>query len=263
MSIQRFPLAAIKQVRQYIQNAIVIDADKQLETWAGIDDVSNIPEPESLDDLSSVFAFGGLSSEEIKTPRFRSPWLVSTVNPGAALLKLPGLHLKPTWRLVSYLYRSGNSGVGLVFAVPEELSTTAMLERALSTSRSLKQPPKPEGALPDFMEAIEGDRSAVSFVVASLLCRELREFGAIGAYQSWTHHRLIDAVPGQVKWQWQTEQPKDLTPKAKVLPDGQAAVEFFSCRVSAGIALYRHVDQYPAGEYKPKRIDKPLATMQR
>jgi hypothetical protein len=263
MAIQRFPLAAVKQVRQYIQHAIVIDADKQVQTWAGIDDVDDIPEPESLDDLSSVFAFGGLSSEEITAPRSRRPWSVSTVNPGAALLKLPGLHLKPTYRLVSYLYRDGNGGAGMVFAVPEGLATTAMLERALTSSGNVKQPPKPEGALTDFMEAINGDRSPVSFIVASLLCRELREFGAIGAYQSWSHHRLIDSVPGQVKWQWQTERPPDLTPKVKVLADGQAAVEFFTCRVSAGIALYRHVDQYPLGQYKPKRIDKPLATVQR
>jgi hypothetical protein len=262
MSIQRFSLAAIQQIRQYIQNALVTDIGKQSQTWANLEDADDIPEPTSIDALSDVFAFGGLSPEEIVAPQSHAHWLISTVNPGSALLKLPGLSLKPTWRLVSYLYQDSGSSVGLVFALPEEFATTARLEKAGVSSGSFKQPPKPEGALPDFMEAIEGDRSAVSFVVASLLCRELREFGAVGHYRNWSHHRLIDTVPPRVKWQWQTEQPKDMAPKVKLMPDGQAIVEFFSCRVSAGIGLYRHVDQYPAAQYRLKRVDKPLATVQ-
>ncbi|MFM7424872.1 MAG: hypothetical protein ACKO7W_07775 [Elainella sp.] len=263
MSIQRFPLAAAQQIRQYIQGTLVVAADQQSQTWASLEDTDDVPEPSSIDDLSSIFTFGGLTAEEIIAPRSYAHWTVSTVNPGAALLKLPGISLKPTWRLVSYLYQDGGSTAGLVFAVPEEFATTARLEKACSASSGLKQPPQPERALSDFMEAIEGDRSAVSFLVASLLCRELREFGAAGHYRNWTHHRLVDAVPAQVKWQWQTEQPKDLSPKVKLAPDGQAIVEFFSCRVSAGVGLYRHIDQYAVGQYKPKRLDKPLATVQR
>ncbi len=263
MSIQRFPLAAVQQIRQYIQGTLVVATDQQSQTWASLEDTDDVPEPSSLDDLSSVFTFGGLTAEEIVAPRSYGHWTVSTVNPGSALLKLPGISLKSTWRLVSYLYQDGGSTTGLVFAVPEEFATTAQLERACTGSSSLKQPPKPERVLSDFMEAIEGDRSAVSFLVASLFCRELREFGAAGHYRNWTHHRLIDQVPAQVKWQWQVDQPKDLSPKVKIMPDGQAIVEFFSCRVSAGVALYRHVDQYSTAQYKPKRLDKPLATAQR
>ncbi len=263
MSIQRFPLAAIQQVRQYIQHALIVDADKQSQVWAGLDDVDDVPEPESLDDLSGVFTFGGLSPEEIAAPQTRAHWSISTVNPAAALLKLPGLRLKPDWRLVSYLYRDGESRAGLVFALPAELATTAQLAESLGTSESFKQPPAPAGALADVMEAIDGDRSTVSFLVASIFDRELREFGANGHFRNWTHHRLIDSVPAQVKWQWQTEQPKDLAPKTKVMPDGQALVEFFTCRVSGGVGIYRHVDQYPAAQYKPKRLNKLLATVQR
>lgn len=258
MSIHRFPLASVQQVRQHIQSALLIDTEKQ--AWAEIDDV---PEPKSLDDLSGLFTLGSLSAEEIAAPRQQSLWSVSRVNPGAALLKLPGIQLKPTWRLVSYLYEDGDSGAGIVYALPEELATTARLERGITASGTLKQPPKPEGALVDFMEAIDGNRSAVSYLVASLLCRELREFGATGHYRNWAHHRLIEAVPAKVKWQWQAEQPKDFNPKAKISPDGQAIVEFFTCRVSSGVGLYRHVDQYLPNQYKPKRIDKAIATVQR
>lgn len=263
MAIQRFRLAVIQQIRKYIQTSNKIDVDDQLQTWAGLEEVDSVPEPTSLDDLSGIFTFGGLSPEEMTVPRAKPHWALSTVNPGAALLKLPGLHLNPLWRLVAYLYREGASSAGLVLAVPIDRATTAQLEAALADSQGLKQPPQPNGALCDFMEAIQGDRSAASFMVASLFCRELREFGTAGRYRNWTHHRLIDAIPPQVKWQWQTEQPKVLTPKVQLLPDGRAIVEFFTCRVSAGVAIYRHLDQYSAGHYKPKRIDKPLATIQR
>jgi hypothetical protein len=263
MSIQRFSLAAVEQVRQQIQNAIVVQTDKQSEIWADLEDTDDIPEPKSLDDLNSIFTFGGLSSEEVAAPQLKPDWSISTINPAAALLKLPGLQLKPTQRLVSYLYQEGSNRAGLVFAVPEALATTAQLEKALAKSGDLKQPPQPEGVSPDFMEAIAGNHSAVSYVVASLLYRELREFGAAGRYRNWSYHRLIDKIPSQVAWQWQVEQPKDLAPKAKVLPDGQAIVEFFTCRISAGVALYRHIDQYPAGQYTSKRLNKALATPQR
>ena len=262
MPIQRFSLAAIQQIRQYIQNALVVDAAKQAQPWVALAETDEIPEPTSIDDLSSLFAFGGLSAEEIIVPQSQAHWSLSTVNPASALLKLPGVALKSDWRLVSYLYEDSGNSAGLVVALPEPLATTAQLEKARAASNSIKQPPQPEGALTDFMEAIEGDRSTVSFLVASLLCRELREFGAKGRYQSWTHHRLVDTAPIQVNWQWQGDPPPDMTPKVKLMPDGQAVVEFFPCRIKAGVDIYRHLYHYPAVQYTLKRLDKPIAKVQ-
>lgn len=263
MSIQKFPLEALKKIRQYVQSTLSpAAAERQSQTWTGLEDVDGeLPEPESIDDLSGIFAFGGQVLAE--APNARGHWFVSTVNPGTSLLKLPGLRLKPEMRLVSYLYRSDEDGAGLIFAVPELFSTTAHLEKALQSS-DFSQPPRPEGALPHFMEAVEGDRSAISFVVASLLRREFQEFGATGKRCNWSHHRLIDAVPPQTRCQWRLEHPpQDLAPKAKILPDGQAAVEFFSYRSGSTIVLYRHFDQYVAGQYKPNSVDKAIAIIHR
>ncbi|NJO42987.1 MAG: hypothetical protein HC769_15285 [Cyanobacteria bacterium CRU_2_1] len=265
MSIQKFSLEALKKVRRYVQDALSLaDTERQPQTWAALDDSDELPEPESLDDLSGVFTFGGLSAEDLSIPHLRTNWFLSTVNPAAALIKLPGLRLKPALRLVSYLYRAEKDGVGLVFAVPEALSTTAQLEKALVESGNLSQPPRPEGALASFMEAIEGDRSPASFMIASLLRRELQDFGALGQQCNWSHHRLIDAVPPQAQWQWKVEQPpKDFSPKVRVLPDGQAAVEFFTCRVINPVSIYRHLDQYPMGQYRASSLDRAIAVIQR
>lgn len=263
MVIQKFSLATLNKVKQYIQTTLALpDTERQSQTWTD-DDLEEPPEPESLDDLSGVFTFGGLSAEDLSTPLLGN-WSISTVNPAASLLKLPGLRLQEGFRLVSYVYRSQGEGAGLIFAVPEALSTTAHLEKALLRSTDAAHPPQPEGALPHFMEAITGDRSPVSFVVGTLLRREFQEFGALGARRSWSHHRLIESLPQQLTWQWKIDTPpKDFTAKVKMLPDGQAAVELFSCRVGSSVTLYRHLEQYPVAHYRPMILDKPIAIAQR
>ncbi|MBD3880789.1 hypothetical protein IFO70_03365 [Phormidium tenue FACHB-886] len=261
MSLQKFPLATVSKIRQYIQNTLALtDTEQQLQVWTGLDDLEP-PEPTSLDDLSGLFQFGGLDPEEITIPI--GHWQISTVNPADALLKLPGLWLRPEFRLVSFLYRDAEAGKGAVFAVPQDYSTTAWLEKAMSKSRDITQPPQPEGAIASFMEAVDGDGSAASFLLASLLRRELEEFGALGQHRDWSHHRIIDAIPPQAKWRWQGNPPKDLAPKARLLPDGQAATEFFTCRLKSPVAIFRHLDQYPLRQYKSSNLDKPIAAAYR
>lgn len=265
MSIQKFPLETLKRVRQHIQATLsLVNTENQSKTWAGLDKDNELPEPESLDDLSGIFAFGGLSEEDFSRSTNRNRWFVSTVNPGDALLKLPGLYLKPAFRLVSYLYRDGEDGSGLVFAVPESFSTMAHLEEPLHNCGTLSCPPQPSGALPQVMEAIDGDRSPLSFMIASVFKRELEEFGAIGQQCQWSHHRFMDALPPQTNCQWRVEAPpKDFSPKVKVLPTGQAAVEFFTYRVGKPIVIYRHLDQYSAKKYESNSLDKAVALIQR
>ncbi|MBD2463298.1 hypothetical protein H6G89_19875 [Oscillatoria sp. FACHB-1407] len=260
MSIQKFSLATIEKVRQYIRKTLLLPDSEQQPQPSYDMSVDELPEPESLDDLSGLFTFGGVADADVGTPQVRDQWFVSTVNPAAALLKLPGLSLKSGFRLVSYLYRSEGSGVGVVWAVPEELSSTAQLEKALVSSTSLSQIPKPVGALSNFMEVIEGDRSPVSFIIASIFRRELQEFGALGQRCNWSHHQLVNAPPSEFKWQWRNAPPKDLAPKVKLLDNGQAAVEFFTCCDQPSLVLYRHIDQYPAHHYKPQSLDQSVAT---
>ena len=262
MSLQKFPIATVNKVRQYIQNALVLtDAERQSRIWANLDDAEDPPEPQFLDDLSGLFHFGGLAPEEIVLPT--AQWVISTVNPGDAIVKLPGLWLNPGFRLVSFIYRAEGTGKGAIFAVPESYSTIAWLEQAIAKSQDIVQPPNPEGASQDFMEAIDGDQSAASFLLASLLRRELKEFGALGTQCDWRYHRVIDAIPPQVKWRWQGDPPQDLAPKVKLLPNDQAATEFFTCRIQAPIAIFRHVDQYLAKQYQGSSLDKAIAAAYR
>lgn len=257
MSIQKFPLPALQKIRSYIQTALALPPSEQEAQM--VTQAADLPEPESLDDLSNLFKYGGLPQSTLSIVS-QPKWFISTVNPTVALKKLPGVKVKPELRLVAYLYRFEKSGVGLVWAVPEPLSTTAHLEKALAASGGMSQFPKPEGALAHFAEAFEGDRSPASFLIASILRRELQELGALGERLNWKLHVLIDAAPSNISWRWQTNPaPSDLAPKVRIFPDGRVAVEFFTCRMTAPKTLYRHLDQYPAEHYKANSVDKAVA----
>ncbi|MDI9640714.1 hypothetical protein QPK87_21560 [Kamptonema cortianum] len=259
MSVQAIPLAAVSKIRQYIQTALALpESEAHPQIRSGFETGEEPPEPESLDQLGDLFNVASPLDKDVPAPNLEGRWFVSSVNPGSALIKLPGLRLKSGFRLVSYLYRKPEQGMGTIWAVPEELSTTAELENVLGQAND-GMPPHPRGALSDFMLAIEGDRSAASFAIASLVRREFLEFGRLGKQCNWSHHRLVDAPPPQVKWQWGTSPPKDLSPKVKIFPDGKAIVEFFSCRTSAPVAIFRHVDQYASGKYQAQCVDKPVA----
>jgi hypothetical protein len=146
--------------------------------------------------------------------------------------------------------------------VPEDLSTTAALQQVLTNSIGRDQLPHPKGALEDFMSAVCGDGGSMSYIIASLLRRELLEFGAYGKSINWGHHRLMEKLPAQTQWQWRAEV-KDLSPKVAVFPNDKVAVEFFTCRLVAPVAIFQHVDQYEAGQYCAKHLDRAIAQLQK
>ncbi len=263
MSIQRFPLSAVQKIRQHIQTALTLPESENRLDRRLPDPDGDFPEPGSLSDLGNLFSVGGVREAIATASATSTSWFLSTTNPGAALLKLPGLSLKPDLRLVAYLYRGAEGGIGRVWALPETMSTTAQLEKALVNCRDRTQIPQPVGVLSDVMGSIAGDRSPASFLIASILRREFSEFGALGNFQEWSHHRLITQPPEQAKWQWRVKQPLDLAPKVRMFPDGKAAVEFFTCRMVTPVTIFQHIDQYPAASYQAIGVDRPVANRQR
>ena len=57
------------------------------------------------------------------------------------------------------------------------------------------EPPKPSDALDEFMEAIDGDGKPWSYLCASLLARELAEFGAMWHGCGWSEHAILGENP--------------------------------------------------------------------
>lgn len=260
MTIQTTSIESLQKVRQYVRQSLSLpDVASFSPRLNEFDTFEDIPEPDSLDALGGVFNMGGLSDFQPETAQHSGgAWAISSVNPGDVLYKLPGLHLKATLRLVGFVFQGETESKGIVWALPETSCTTDHLEDALISAQDIDHPPQPAEALPDFMGAIEGDRSANSYFIASILRRELLEFGAKGRVQTWTHHRFIDTVPKAIQPYWGDDFPKKLHPKLNHLPDGRTAVEFFTCRVKPPIAIVRHIDQYPADHYTAKSTQRVL-----
>lgn len=258
MSFQRYPLATVQKVSQFIREALVLPTVNQATDAPASDESPESLEPDSLDALGDLFRVGDTPQDSGPAPNVEGRWYVSTVDPAEALLKLPGLWIRAGIRLVTYLQQQPDGGLGLTWALPELLSTTEQLEAAIAAAKGT-QPPQPRGALPTVVEALEGDGSLSSFLAASIFLRELKEFGRFGKQARWSHHRFVDQAPPQANWQWRTQMPKDFAPKVVTLPDGQVVVEFFSCRVIQPIALFRHVDRYGSSSYQSQTADQVIA----
>lgn len=147
MPIQTISLDACQKIRQHIANALIVpSAENHPRSLPGLND-DETPEPDSLSDLGSLFSLGGMPELETYAPNCNGQWFISSVNPGAALMKLPGLKLKSALRLVTYLLRTGTDGMGTFWVVPERLNTTAHLQKALigGGTVGILQSPQPVG----------------------------------------------------------------------------------------------------------------------
>jgi hypothetical protein len=49
----------------------------------------------------------------------------------------------------------------------------------------------------------------------------------------------------------------------EVMPDGKAAIEFFTCRITSPVSIVRHVELYPAQTYIAESQNQAIAIAQR
>lgn len=256
MAFQRYPLPTVQKVSQLIRGTLVLPmADAQTKEAPSEEDEGV---PDSLDALGDLFRVGDDLEDNLPAPNTDGRWFVSTLNPSEVLNKLPGLWLAPGIRLVTYLRQDKEGGVGATVALPGLLSTTERLEAALE-SLAPDQSPSPMGCLSSLMSGIEGDGSLASFLAASILIREILEFGRYGRYARWIHHRFVEAIPQKLPWQWRAKMPEDFSPKVVLRPDAEVIVEFYTCRVQKPVTLFRHVDRYPPNSYAATNQDQVIA----
>jgi hypothetical protein len=186
-------------------------------------------------------------------------WSRSIVDPMELLAVFKSLRLKQGFVLRAYLFREGGNGNGVVYAMPEKLPFPEPSECEYDKNRFLS-PPVPDGALYDAMEAIDGDGSLWSYLAASLLSRELEEFGAIWHGCSGSTHQILDKNPlpepasshqpdlDPLDWNWLEPKPAEWRPG--VIEQGISVKVVFHTFSDLGRkTIYRHVDRYSAGNY--------------
>lgn len=206
--------------------------------------------------------------------RGQDGWRKSPVDPRRLLEVFPALHLRDGYVLRAYSFRKGGNGNGFVYAAPLA-SPFPEPDECPRDTRYFLDPPIPPGALPDVMDAIDGDGSPWSYMSASLFARELFEFGAMWHGCSWSTHVILGKDPFAGRppstdfaqerylwdwvglWEW-LEPESDDWPPTVVLGD-TVTVRFFSFTALGQQRLVRHLDTFRPNSYSFDSNEKEIA----
>jgi hypothetical protein len=202
-------------------------------------------------------------------------WSKSRIDPTKLVEIFPAMRLRKGHVMRAYLFREDANGNGVVWAMPEGAEFPEPQDCPTLEQHLLKAP-KPSEALDDAMEAIEGDGSPASYLAASLLRRELLEFGAIWHGCNWSTHFILgddpwkpgtqseDASPMERpsskpdQWKWLEPKPTEWSPQVRVEKD-RVTVTFHTYSGLGKEAVFRHTDTYKPGKYRPKTEQKRIA----
>jgi hypothetical protein len=211
-------------------------------------------------------------------------WSKSRVEPAKMLTVFPELKVREGYVLRAYVFKEDANSNGFVWALPADAEFPAPEDCPRLESHFLK-PPKPFDALDDAMEVIAGDDSPESYLHASLLRRELKEFGGGWHGIQWGMNTVLDDSPWNLpprseeesmamypeskpeEWKWIAPRPDDWKPEVRLEKD-RAIVTFYSYTpLSAELddgemekeRIIRHVETYRRGKYRPLIVEKKLA----
>lgn len=144
-------------------------------------------------------------------------WYRSSGNPESIVAGFSHLRIKNGYKLRAYQYSDGGNGNGIVWAIPVDKELPDPIECERLDGHFLSAP-KPPFALPDFMQAIEGDKTPMSYLQASIVFHELHEFGAYGHGTSWRRDVILPLTNNQdsnttnYEWDMIEDEPDIIEP---------------------------------------------------
>jgi hypothetical protein len=171
-------------------------------------------------------------------------WSKCRVDPAKMLTVFPELRVRQGYVLRAYVFKEDANANGFVCALPADADFPEPDDCPRLESHFLT-PPKPLDALDDIMEVIEGDDSPESYLHASILRRELREFGGGWHGIQWGMNTVLDASPWESvptvgdepatdrptskphDWKWRSPQPETWSPEVR-MDQNQVVVTFYS-----------------------------------
>ena len=186
------------------------------------------------------------------------------------LLRLfPALQMKEGYTLHGCRYFASGNGNGLVCATKEENCNFELLPIVngdlVLFPMSAEEFESVEGTLSDFMQAIEGDGTPWSYLSASILARELLEYGALWHGASWSTYTLLDVPPWELTslqdgashkdtlspredWTWVGDEPNNWRPRVDFL-NGRPRVTIYAFSALGGEHITEFVDTYSPDAY--------------
>jgi hypothetical protein len=204
-------------------------------------------------------------TKTIKSPLLDVPqfdwqgWVIMKENPEGIVRGFRHLQIDPRFKLRAYQYVGGSGANGLVWAIPqtqEELPLPGSEECEIVVHGW--QAPKPKCAMDDFMEAITGDKTPISYLQAAILVHELMEFGADWHGVSWGTHRILpfnaSTRPSEYKhysseWTMELEEPELCEPHFYYSSDGQPTIVFHTVDCVEPMTINRFIHTFSKTSY--------------
>lgn len=198
-------------------------------------------------------------------------WSLSDLDFNELMGLVPSLKIRKGIKLQAHLFREGENGNGVVYAVPEDMSPENAQFETIMFNNFLPAP-RPIMALKNLMEAFEGNGTPWSYMCASILAREFEEYGAQWHGCDWSTHYILGENPlvkikgsGRRRssrleisdpdgWDWLQDEPGEWNPQG--ITRGRSCKVVFYTHTGFDVeALYRHEDTYKDGSYhfKSKR----------
>ena len=181
------------------------------------------------------------------------------------------LWLKPGFELRASVYWSGGNGNGEIWAVPTGLGSVSSAEDSKLDENTIDR----SSEVVPLMNVIEGDGSPWSYLSASILSREAKEFGALWHGCVWSDQEILSrpprhedgkdsdvrrrlaGEPPDSEWRWCEAAPR--TWKPSYVDNGATRdVILYIYNPVGGERIYRATDTYPAGSYDCKTEDTDL-----
>jgi hypothetical protein len=181
-------------------------------------------------------------------------WSKSTGNPENIVKGFSQLRIKEDYKLKAYQYTEGGNGNGIVWAIPYEEELTDIRE-CTRLEEYFLSPPKPDFALEDFMEAIIGDKSPLSYLQASVVYHELHEYGAMWHGVSWGRDVILpvddnmDISSYHYEWEMMGEYPEFIEPHFYYNEEGNPVVVFYTINDIGTITLNRYEHTFSKEDY--------------
>jgi len=169
-------------------------------------------------------------------------WALDALDPRRALDRMPELWIRNGWSL-RCAHRNTHDGIRCaLWAEPADEAATAFAEALLEREHPF--------------EAIDGEPGAWSYLCASILHRELNEWGASGAFRRWTKHEFPMEEVGLES----LELPDDLRPLV-VEDNTRVTVQFWTSRTAGeAIRVYEHRDLYRVAGFAHESSERLVGT---
>lgn len=199
------------------------------------------------------------SARRLATPELNV--FAHSLDLSAVLQSTNGLRLKTGYRIRGSIFHEGGNGNGFLWAIKigkgdKKSNHPVRLPRP---DLGLMLPAlRPDNACPDIMEAITGNFSPFSYLEASILKRELKEFGALWHGCDWGTYKLLaspdDTRSGMigggfpVQWSWISRKIADLRPRVKI-KSGQVLVTYYARSDLAWQRITRFEEAFESDSY--------------